>query len=510
MRGLPLETVGLIVAVPAALALSLLGPVGVLVDRLGPRRVVMTALAAAASGALLLSRAETAPAAFLARTLTGIASAAFWPANDSLVASVVPSERRQRYFGVSFALLNAGIGVGGVMGALFVEVAHPNTFVAVYRADALTFLVPLALLAVPLRHVGGPVAHGHATAVPTTGTYGDVLRDRVFRRLLMLSFVSSFVGYGQVEGGWTAYANASARVSTRTLGIAFAVNTTIIVLLQVVVLRFIQGRPRTRMLMLQAALWAASWAILGAAGRVPATPLAAVLVVSAFGVFAVGETLDCRRPSRRSGTTWRPWPCVAIQRRGRGRLPARAYHGSDSRGLPVGSESRRPVHRSARRWVRAPRARHPPSGAGPPGRGEWRCSRASRRSTGSGVGVMVPSGVSPSTVGVHYDRSHPCRSPTGLLDGAATGLDDFGDPIFREGIEGLIDAIEHEASPNAAGRIGLAGQISGYVLAICPARLPARRLPSQTRLPCRSGQLLRCRPERRRRPPAEARHPRLA
>jgi MFS family permease len=38
VRGLPLETVGLIVAVPAALALFLLGPVGVLVDRLGPRR----------------------------------------------------------------------------------------------------------------------------------------------------------------------------------------------------------------------------------------------------------------------------------------------------------------------------------------------------------------------------------------------------------------------------------------------------------------------------------------
>ena len=80
---------------------------------------------------------------------------------------------------------------------------------------------------------------------------------------------------------------------------------------------------------------------------------------------------------------------------------------------------------------------------------------------------MVPSGVLPSTVGVDYDRSHPCRSPSGLLDGAATGLDDFGDPIFREGIEGLVDAIENEASPNAAGRMGLAGQISGYVPAIC-------------------------------------------
>src|SRR5262249_61273429 len=98
---------------------------------------------------------------------------AFWPANDSLVASVIPSEQRQRYFGVSFALLNAGIGVGGVVSAVFVNVAHPDTFVAVYRADALTCLVPLVLVAAPLRHVGG--VYGRATAVPTAGTYGDVL-----------------------------------------------------------------------------------------------------------------------------------------------------------------------------------------------------------------------------------------------------------------------------------------------------------------------------------------------
>src|SRR5262249_24394448 len=204
VRGLPLGRVGLIAAVPAALALFLLGRVGVLVARLGPRRVMMAALAAAASGALLLSRAETAPAAFLARTLTGIAAAAFWPAHDALIASVVPSEHRQRYFGVSFAFVNAGIGVGGVVGAIFVDVAHPSTFVAVYRADALTFLVPLALLAVPLRHVGGPVADPHSTAVRAGGTYGDVLRDRGFRRLLLLGFVSSFVGYGPGAGGWAA------------------------------------------------------------------------------------------------------------------------------------------------------------------------------------------------------------------------------------------------------------------------------------------------------------------
>ena len=290
VRGIPLETVGLIVAVPATVALVLLAPIGVLVDRVGPRKVVMVALASATSGALLLSRAETAADAFVARVLVGIAAAGFWPANDALIASVIPSALRQRYFGVSFALPNAGIGVGGIIGAVYVDVGRPETFATVYRVDALTFLVPLVLFLLPLRHVGAPVGARTPTA-PTDGGYRVVLRDRVFRRLLLLSFVSSFVGYGQVEGGWTAYANAVARVSAGTIGIAFAVNTSVIVVLQIVVLRLIAGRRRTRILLVQAGVWACAWLVLGVAGRVPATPVAASLVVGAFGVFAVGETL---------------------------------------------------------------------------------------------------------------------------------------------------------------------------------------------------------------------------
>src|SRR5262245_29248808 len=67
VRGIPLETVGLLVAVPAAVALVLLAPIGVLIDALGPRRVQMAALVAAAAGALLLSRASDVPSALVAR-----------------------------------------------------------------------------------------------------------------------------------------------------------------------------------------------------------------------------------------------------------------------------------------------------------------------------------------------------------------------------------------------------------------------------------------------------------
>jgi MFS family permease len=291
VRALPLAIIGVIVAVPASVALALLGPTGMLIDRLGPRRVQMGALAGSAAGAFLLASVESASDAAVARVLTGIGVAAFWPANQALVASVVPSERRQHYFGVQFACVNAGIGIGGIVGALFVDTERAWTFVAIYRADAATFLAALAILAIPLRHLGGPLARSHPIMPVDAGSYREVLRDGVFRRYLVLAFMMAFVGYGQIEGGWTAYGNVVARISSRTLGIAFAVNTAIIVLLQLVVLRLVDGRRRTRVLMTHAAIWGASWAVLGLAGQTPGSPLAAVLMIVAFGLFGVGETL---------------------------------------------------------------------------------------------------------------------------------------------------------------------------------------------------------------------------
>jgi MFS family permease len=266
------------------------GPGGSAIDRVGARRIQIGVLVLMVVGNLLLAFATTRTVAAMALSLTGIAFGMSWPAWQSIVASVVPQQLRQRYFGVNFTLLNLGIGIGGLAGGLFVDVADTRTFQAIYLADAVSYLPALYLLLGPLRHVAGRVVVEAAEGAAPMG-YLAVLRSPAMATMAVLSFVSSFVGYSQLNAGLPAYARSVGEVSTRGLGLAFAANTLVIVLLQLVVLQRIEGRRRTRIIAVMGVVWAGSWLLLGLSGLVPGTAGATLLVAAFASVFALGETL---------------------------------------------------------------------------------------------------------------------------------------------------------------------------------------------------------------------------
>ena len=291
VRGFALGDVGLLLGLSPLLGLLVVGPGGLAIDRLGPRRIVLAILLLMIAGNTVLAFSETRWQAAVALMLQGIGFGLSWPAFQSMIASVVPTGLRQRYFGVNFTLLNLGIGIGGVAGGLLVDVERVATFQAIYLADAASYLPALVLLLGPLRHVGGQVLlddHAHSGG---TVSYLAVLRRPAMGSLTVLGFVASFVGYSQLNAGMPAFARAVSEVSTRTLGFAFAVNTLVIVVLQLVVLGRIEGRRRTRIIAAMGVMWALAWLCLGMSGLVPGTLGAAVLVAACAGVFALGETL---------------------------------------------------------------------------------------------------------------------------------------------------------------------------------------------------------------------------
>ncbi|WP_182524600.1 MFS transporter [Nocardioides dongkuii] len=290
VRGFPLSDVGLLLAIPPLAGFLVVGPGGAAIDRLGPRRILLGTLLMLVAGGTVLAFAETRPMAAAGLVLNGAAFGMSWPATQSFIATVVPAELRQRYFGVNFTLLNLGIGIGGVVGGVVVDVDRASTFQGIYLADAASYLPAIFLLAVPLRGVAGRPVHDESGPPEQVG-YLTVLRRPAVASLMLLGFVSSFVGYSQLNAGMPAYARAVGEVSTQGLGLAFGANTLVIVLLQLVVLQRIEGRRRTRVIAVMGVFWAIAWLLLGASGLVPGTLGATILVAACASVFALGETL---------------------------------------------------------------------------------------------------------------------------------------------------------------------------------------------------------------------------
>ena len=292
VRGFDLGLAGTLMGLIAIVGFVVTGPGGSLIDRLGARPVIIVGLVCAVAGATVLAFATTPWLAGVALCLLGVQAGVSWPASNALVATVVEGELRQRYYGVNFALVNLGIGVGGVVGGLFIDVSRPETFTYAFLANAATFTIPVVVLLGPLRHL-----HGRAT-VPVGGHAGDtasyatILRRPEVVWLVVVGVLLSTLGYGQIESGFPAFSRQVAEVSTRVVGFAFVVNCAVIVLAQFWIMNKVSGRRRTRVLVATAAIWAVAWAVFGATGLAPGSALAVAGVVAFQGLFfAAGETL---------------------------------------------------------------------------------------------------------------------------------------------------------------------------------------------------------------------------
>ena len=128
VRSFELARVGLLLAIPSLVGLLVVGPIGALIDRVGPRAVVVGSLLIQILTMVLLAFTTTELMAVGVCVLLGFSGGVIWPAINTLIATIIPTGLRQRYYGVNFTLLNLGIGIGGVLGGLFVDVSRPETF----------------------------------------------------------------------------------------------------------------------------------------------------------------------------------------------------------------------------------------------------------------------------------------------------------------------------------------------------------------------------------------------
>jgi MFS family permease len=287
VRGIDLGLAGLALSTLAVAGLAGNPIGGSLTDRFGARKTMILALLISAVGAMAAALVREAWHGFAAAAIVGFGAAVIWPAQDSLLANSVSAGQRSSVFSVRHATLNAGFGLGGVGAAFVIDVSAPTTFEFVYLLDALSFLIFIPIL---LRLPDDDRSLVAETSKGDRLGYHDIFRDKVFLRLLALTALLILVGYAQYHAAFPAFATEVGELSMRALGIAFAANTFVVVAVQLVVLKMMTGRLRTRGLMLMCGFWAAAWAATLLGGEFGGG-LSVALFVSAMALFGVGETL---------------------------------------------------------------------------------------------------------------------------------------------------------------------------------------------------------------------------
>jgi MFS family permease len=243
-------------------------------------------LLVAAAGASAIAFVTAPWHAFLATATIGFGLAVIWPAQDSLLAVTAGAEHRSSVFAVRHATLNTGFGIGGLIAASVVDFDSARSFQVLYLLDSASFLLFVPLL-LALRGVGARAAAEPDEAADVS--YRTVLRDPSFRRVVALTVLICLVGYGSFNAAFPAFATGSGGISAAALGIAFAVNTLGVSLLQLPVLRLAHGHRRTTAVVLVFSLWAATWVVTLVAGELDGTA-AVALFAGAAAIFAFGET----------------------------------------------------------------------------------------------------------------------------------------------------------------------------------------------------------------------------
>jgi len=283
VRGFSLGTAGLVVAVSSLAQLTAGVLVGPLIDRFGARPTLACGLVLQAFGFGLLPLVREPWEAFVLIAIEGAGSAGFWPSQSTLISRLTPSARRHAAFAQQRVTMNLGIGLGGLAAGAIAQIDDPTTFTVLFVLDALTFLAYVVVLAFIHDPGVSPDEVGE-----TPASYAAVVRHKTFLGLWTLNFLFVAAGYS-LFALLPAFARDQADLSERQIGAIFFVNTIAIVLVQLPLSRWIEGRRRMRALAIMPLLWAIAWLIVDAGGYWFTAGAAFALIAFSAALIGIGE-----------------------------------------------------------------------------------------------------------------------------------------------------------------------------------------------------------------------------
>jgi MFS family permease len=285
-RGFSTGTAGLVLAAILGAGTLATPPSGILLDRFGPKSMLIVANFASAAGYVGLAFVHRPWQAFAWAVLGGAGVGVTRTATNMLVLTVVPPEQRVASYALARTAQNLGIGAGAAVAGLVVSSAQNlGSFQALYLFNGITYVAfALVVLAVVPKR---PRADAHDEV--ERGGFRTVVRDQKFLLIVAVNLVLIIVGYALFLNILAPFVKAHTSAGPGSIGLVFVCNAFFVAFAQIPVTRIFRQMRRARIFATASGLFAIALLAVLPATLIHSELAATALLCAVSTVIAIGE-----------------------------------------------------------------------------------------------------------------------------------------------------------------------------------------------------------------------------
>jgi MFS family permease len=220
--------------------------------------------------------------------VTGVFSRVGGPAQQALVADILPEQQRAQGYGIIRVTFNLSVTLGPAIGGLLATQSYTSLFIA--DAIASIIVAGIVFLVLPETLVKAVETQSLSLVVTLKG-YGQVIRDHAFMLFFLASTLSAMM-YMQMNSTLAVYLRDFHGVPEQGFGYILSMNAGMVVLFQFYVTRKIRGYPPMLMITLGTLLYAFGFSMYGFTSTYGMFLLAMVVItIGEMVVAPVGQAL---------------------------------------------------------------------------------------------------------------------------------------------------------------------------------------------------------------------------
>jgi MFS family permease len=281
----PLGTAGLVLTVATMFSIAAPAAVGLVVDRVGPRNLVIGAQFAQGLAFTGFFFGRSLWLLFLCALVMTTGQRVFWSAIFSLLSDIADPGDQDRWFGLGGMMQAAGFGFGALAAGVLLSIGGDAPFLVGMAVNAVTFFIAgFLLLRLRATH------DARAAAAQESGPAPLLRKDKAFLVLIAANTILALCTMVMGVGLPVYVTEALPEAPKWIVGVLLAAISVVLATGQTLVVRHTEKRRRTHVLVLAGALWAVWGVLMAGLLHVPAGLVVPGLIL-ATAVFAAGDLL---------------------------------------------------------------------------------------------------------------------------------------------------------------------------------------------------------------------------